>query len=185
MPPAGRPAPAHRYRASPSLRRLLFARAPRCEWPGCGARAVRCDVEHDVAWPDGPTCSCNTGPCCRRHHRVKQEGWTKQRGDGVTWTAPSGRQWLSPIQHEPPAAASRAADRCQTDVLVGLSPTELDEELWRLLGRPDDPEGLELRTADVEPDALAADQWADPDTSWTLDLQNPFSWLEPERLPRG
>jgi hypothetical protein len=56
--------------------------APRCEWPGCGARAVHSDTEHDRAWPDGPTCACNLGPCCRKHHRIKQLGWTKTRGHG-------------------------------------------------------------------------------------------------------
>ena len=47
------------YRVPRRLRRLIELRAPRCEFPGCGARAVRCDAEHDLAWPLGPTCSCN------------------------------------------------------------------------------------------------------------------------------
>ncbi len=67
------------YVVSGLLRKLIFARAPRCEMPGCGVRAANCDAEHDLAHPDGPTCSCNLGPCCRRHHRVKQLGWTKTR----------------------------------------------------------------------------------------------------------
>ena len=98
------------YRLPRRLRRLIDVRAPRCEWPGCGARAVRCDAEHYLAWPNGPTCACNLGPCCRRHHRVKQLGWSKQRGAGsaVTWTSPGGgRRWVSPSQHEPPAADVR------------------------------------------------------------------------------
>ena len=97
------------YRPSKRQQRLLRVRAPRCEWPGCGRRASRavasgCDVDHDLAWPFGPTCSCNLGPLCRRHHRIKQLGWIKhRRTDGsIRWTSPTGRTWTSPNQHTPP-----------------------------------------------------------------------------------
>lgn len=96
------------------LKKLLRARAPRCEWPGCGARACRavaagCDLDHDLAWPFGPTCACNLGPLCRRHHRIKQLGWQKTRlsNGAVRWASPSGRMWLSPAQHPPLAPARR------------------------------------------------------------------------------
>ncbi|MDT7539775.1 MAG: hypothetical protein QOI82_3360 [Actinomycetota bacterium] len=99
------------YRPSARQKRLLRARAPRCEWPGCGRRASRavaagCDLDHDLAWPFGPTCACNLGPLCRRHHRIKQLGWLKQRRpDGsIRWTNPVGRTWTSPHQHPRPAA---------------------------------------------------------------------------------
>ena len=39
------------YRVPARLRRFLSVRSPRCEWPGCGARAVCCDLDHDPAWP--------------------------------------------------------------------------------------------------------------------------------------
>jgi hypothetical protein len=90
------------------LKQLVRARAPRCEWPGCGRRAsptaaAACDLDHDLAWPYGPTCACNLGPLCRRHHRIKQTGWTKnRRPDGsIRWTDPTGRTWTSPKQHSP------------------------------------------------------------------------------------
>ncbi len=88
--PAGTPGP---YQVPAGLRRLLEIRRPLCEWPGCGARSCRCDLDHDLAWPHGPTCGCNLGPLCRRHHRIKQLGWTKTRtsGAGVRWTSPTGR----------------------------------------------------------------------------------------------
>ncbi|GAC1441734.1 MAG: hypothetical protein NVSMB55_10300 [Mycobacteriales bacterium] len=96
------------------LKQLLRVRAPRCEWPGCGRRASRavaagCDLDHDLAWPHGPTCSCNLGPLCRRHHRIKQLGWIKRRRDdgSVSWTDHTGRSWTSPAQGFGPAPAPR------------------------------------------------------------------------------
>jgi hypothetical protein len=106
------------YRPSKRQQRLLRARAPRCEWPGCGRRASRavatgCDIDHDLAWPHGPTCACNLGPLCRRHHRIKQLGWTKhRRPDGsIRWTGPTGRTWTSPHQHPRPAPRPQPAGR--------------------------------------------------------------------------
>jgi hypothetical protein len=93
---------------------LLRVRAPRCEWTGCGRSASRatgtpCDLDHDLAWPFGPTCACNLGPLCRRHHRIKQKGWAKRRQpDGsVRWTDPTGRGWTSPSQHPRPLPPCR------------------------------------------------------------------------------
>ena len=98
--------PPGTYRPSRALTRLLRARAPRCEWPGCGRRATRaglpdCDNDHDLPWPYGPTCGCQMGPACRSHHRIKQQGWTKHRNpDGsIRWTAPDGISWTSPNPH--------------------------------------------------------------------------------------
>jgi hypothetical protein len=106
------------YRPTERQKRLLRARSPRCEWPGCGRRASRalaagCDLDHDLAWPYGPTCACNLGPLCRRHHRIKQLGWIKQRRpDGsIRWTSPTGRSWTSPNQHSRPERRQRRPER--------------------------------------------------------------------------
>jgi len=132
-PHDGLPGP---YRASSALTGLLHARAPRCEWPGCGRRAVRvglpdCDNDHDLPWPYGPTCSCQMGPTCRGHHQIKQYGWLKHRNpDGsIRWTAPDGRTWTSPNQHpqaRPLPHASRPAPRHCRPIAPGV---------W-LVGRP-------------------------------------------------
>ncbi|MBC7373997.1 MAG: hypothetical protein H7323_08405 [Frankiales bacterium] len=96
------------YRIPATLRRLLQIRRPLCEWPGCGCRATRCDLDHDIAWPAGPTCGCDLGPLCRRHHRIKQRGWRKtRRSAGVTWTSPTGRRYDSPTPWASPASAIR------------------------------------------------------------------------------
>jgi hypothetical protein len=176
------------YRVPRWLRRLLIVRRPRCEWPGCGIRATRCDLDHDLPWPYGPTCACQVGPLCRRHHRVKQLGWTKHRtGDGaVRWTSPTGRTWTSPSPHQPPQAPVRQLPALPPPPgpLERLSPVELDAELWQLdPGSPlwDDPAAHELRAQDREPDddhdPLAA-HILSHNARWTIDLNDPYAWTD-------
>ncbi|MDT7538894.1 MAG: hypothetical protein QOI82_2479 [Actinomycetota bacterium] len=169
------------------LRRLLLVRSPRCEWPGCGRRAVKvvasrgCDVDHDLAWPAGPTCACNTGPLCRRHHRIKQLGWVKQRrvGGHVRWTSPLGRRWLSRSQQQsPPAPVRPIAPLPAPDPFAGLTDGELAQALWH--GEPGGPmfdAYVERPTPeDVEPPDVddLADRYRYGDL-WTR-LDDPTAW---------
>jgi len=122
---------------------LVRARAPRCEWPGCGRRAIAhtpCDIDHDLAWPFGPTCACNTGPACRRHHRIKQLGWIKhRRPDGsIRWTSPTGRHWTSRPQHPVPTATRPVPPLPAPALLDGLTQWDIDE-----LARALDPDAYE------------------------------------------
>ena len=97
LPAAG----AGGYRPGAALDRYVRARDPRCTAPGCRAPAQRCDVDHVIPWPTGPTCACNLHPLCRRHHRVKHEaGWTVRRApDGATvWTTTNGITATTPAQ---------------------------------------------------------------------------------------
>jgi len=83
-----------RYTPSRKLRHLVRARTDRCDAPGCDAPAIHGDLDHTTEYPAGPTCQCNLGPKCRRHHRSKQApGWKLQQTQpGVMrWTLPSGR----------------------------------------------------------------------------------------------
>jgi hypothetical protein len=168
------------YRPPAGVGRLVQARAPRCEFPACGCRSNLCDLEHDIAHPDGPTCSCNLGPCCRRHHRVKQLGWTKTRVDraAVRWTDPSGRVWFSPSQHSPPAPAVRPLPPLRgRDWRDELDPGELEDLLEHLgLAPVDDhvPDDVEPDDTDRIGDALRESR-----TQWTLDLDDPYICLEP------
>ena len=177
--PAGSPGS---YRVPRRLRRLLDVRSPRCEWPGCGARASRCDAEHDTAWPEGPTCACNLGPCCRRHHRVKQLGWAKARGEGsaVVWTSPGGAgTWLSRAQHSAPVPATRPVVPVpRTNPFDELSPLEQQHLLWEPADRPDDPAALELRALDATAETadILGEHLRTGDTRWTLDLDDPYLW---------
>jgi len=174
----GTPGP---YAVTGLLRELVLTRAPLCEFPGCGVTAELCDAEHDLAHPDGPTCSCNLGPCCRRHHRVKQQGWTKtrQHDSAVRWTSPTGRTWTSPSQHPPPAPPLRPlAPLSAPDPLDELSPTFADHELWEHRDRPDDPVAYELRAVDREPTDSddVGELLTEGATGWTLDLDDPYAW---------
>jgi hypothetical protein len=121
------------YRVPTRMARYLRIRRPRCEWPGCGVRATRRDLDHDIPHPDGPTCPCNLGPLCRRHHQIKQHGWTKhRRPDGtVRFTTSTGQSWLSPSPHQPPENPARPLpplpERTEWDL---LSPLEEEAELY-------------------------------------------------------
>ena len=43
-----------------------------CVFPWCTRSARKCDNEHCVPFDKGgATCTCNTAPLCRRHHRLK------------------------------------------------------------------------------------------------------------------
>ncbi len=52
---------------------------PRCTSYDCARLASRCDLDHDVSWPRGPTCVSNLCPRCRRHHELKTRGLVKTR----------------------------------------------------------------------------------------------------------
>ena len=67
-----------------------------CVFPHCTQPAVRCDCDHGIPYAlGGTTCSCNTAPLCRRHHRAKtHSAWdyvTLDRGTYL-WTSPNGIQ---------------------------------------------------------------------------------------------
>lgn len=166
--PADTPGP---YRPGRRLQRLLRARSPRCEWPACGAAAVRCDLDHDVAHPAGPTCACNLGPLCRRHHRCKQQLMSKQRtADGVCWTDPTGRVWLSPNQHLAPQPAVRPMPLL---LLVDPDHDHPDDED----GSTDlDPIRLELRATD--PFERTAEQH--DDLEWAADQRRVQRLIHPD-----
>jgi len=68
-----------------------------CVFPWCTRPATRCDTDHVVPHnKGGPTCSCNTAPLCRGHHRLKtHSGWTYDVLDRGTylWHSPNGHAY--------------------------------------------------------------------------------------------
>jgi hypothetical protein len=86
------------YRPSPKLARFIKTRDQHCRFPGCSRPAQRCDIDHLIPWPQGPTAATNLHVLCRHHHRTKQShGWTvTMTPQGVcTWTSPTGRRYTT------------------------------------------------------------------------------------------
>ena len=65
-----------------------------CVFPFCTRPAASCDCDHVIPFGrGGPTCSCNTAPACRRHHRAKTHGgWTSLALEAghYLWRSPNG-----------------------------------------------------------------------------------------------
>ncbi len=93
------------YRPPPRMRHLVTIRNPTCTAPGCRNPATRGDLDHTIPHDTGgPTCPCNLGPLCRRHHRAKQaQGWhLEQTSPGTfTWHLPHGRTYHTGPGHYP------------------------------------------------------------------------------------
>jgi hypothetical protein len=90
--------PEPRYLPSRQLADFVRCRDLSCRFPGCDEPADRCDVDHTIAYPVGPTQAANLKCLCRKHHLLKTFwGWLdQQRPDGtVIWTAPSGQTYTT------------------------------------------------------------------------------------------
>ncbi|WP_256792036.1 HNH endonuclease signature motif containing protein [Terrabacter sp. Ter38] len=87
-----------RYRPNGTLSQRIRDRDRTCRFPGCGVAARRCDLDHVVRFPDGPTSESNLVCLCRTHHGFKHHaGWTlTMDADGTcTWTSPTRRSYVS------------------------------------------------------------------------------------------
>ncbi|AFM15959.1 protein of unknown function DUF222 [Mycolicibacterium chubuense NBB4] len=91
------PDPEPGYRPSARLAEFIRARDMFCRFPNCDVPADRCDIDHVVPYPFGPTHPSNLNCKCRKHHLMKtfcggSDGWRdEQRSDAtVIWTAPDG-----------------------------------------------------------------------------------------------
>lgn len=90
------------YRPSAALAEFVRCRDLSCRFPGCDQPAQRCDMDHTVAHPAGPTHASNLKLYCRTHHLLKTfytgvGGWreVQQPGGTVTWTSPTGRRYTT------------------------------------------------------------------------------------------
>ncbi|KUI42990.1 hypothetical protein AU198_06840 [Mycobacterium sp. GA-1199] len=90
--------PEPRYRPSADLAQFVRMRDLHCRASGCSMPADRCDIDHTVPYPFGPTHPSNLKCLCRKHHLAKTfGGWDDvQLPDGtVIWTSPSGRKYTT------------------------------------------------------------------------------------------
>jgi len=86
------------YAPSAGLARFVRCRDMTCRFPGCDEPADRCDIDHTVPYPVGPTCASNLKCLCRKHHLLKTfcDWLDRQLSDGtVVWTSPSGRNYTT------------------------------------------------------------------------------------------
>ncbi|MCV7281441.1 DUF222 domain-containing protein [Mycolicibacterium flavescens] len=91
--PGGAP-PEPRYRPSAALAWFVRCRDLTCRFPGCDVPADRCDIDHTIAYPVGPTQASNLKCLCRQCHLLKTFwGWRDvQHPDGrVDWISPTGQ----------------------------------------------------------------------------------------------
>jgi len=56
--------PEPRYTPSPKLADFVRCRDMTCRFPGCDEPAWRCDLDHTIPYPVGPTCASNTKCLC-------------------------------------------------------------------------------------------------------------------------
>ncbi len=73
--------PLHTENYEPTMAITDHVRAvhPRCTSYDCARLASRCDLDHDQAYPRGPTSVTNLCPRCRRHHEMKTRGLVRTR----------------------------------------------------------------------------------------------------------
>ena len=142
--------------------RLVRARSPRCTAPGCRIPAARCDLDHVIRHPDGPTCPCNLTPLCRRHHRMKHRA-TSWRQWQVHRCEAGHTHWTSPLGHHHVVAPEPLLP--PRDPSPGAPPREPFEPLRYPTDRP--PGALEARSSpdvDAEEAAPPANPWAGMDS---------------------
>lgn len=88
------------YQPPANLTDHIITRDQTCRGLGCRIAAERCDIDHTLRYPDGPTADHNLTCECRRCHRRKHEaGWTLTllpNGD-VVWTSPTGHTYHDPV----------------------------------------------------------------------------------------
>jgi len=98
----GNAPPEPRYIPSTALADFVRCRDLTCRFPHCNVPAHRCDTDHTIPYPHGPTCASNLKSLCRFHHLLKTfwggpRGWRdRQLPDGtVIWTSPSGQSYTT------------------------------------------------------------------------------------------
>ncbi|MBB5164532.1 DUF222 domain-containing protein, partial [Mycobacterium sp. AZCC_0083] len=98
----GNAPPEPRYTPSRALADFVRSRDLTCRFPHCNVPANRCDTDHTIPYPHGPTCASNLKCLCRFHHLLKTfwggpRGWRdRQLPDGdVVWTSPSGQSYTT------------------------------------------------------------------------------------------
>jgi hypothetical protein len=86
------------YRPSQQMIEHVRAVDHTCRGPGCQVPADRCDLDHDIPYPVGPTDITNFTNKHRQHHRVRTARfWKAARGehDEIIWETAAGRRYVT------------------------------------------------------------------------------------------
>ena len=93
------------YRPPAALADLVRARDGTCRFPSCRRSAARCELDHLVPFPEGPTSASNLADECSRHHHLKHDtDWSVVAlpDGGLEWTSPTGATYRTyPRDHRP------------------------------------------------------------------------------------
>jgi hypothetical protein len=118
---------------SPPLRELVELRDGFCDGPtGTRASAKRCDADHEIPYPHGPTAAWNLVARSRRTHQLKHYGWTPLRTPtSIFWFSPAG-QVVEVARHQ-------------------QRPPGIDPDPGRKAGLPDPDELTQLEQAQLQP----------------------------------
>jgi hypothetical protein len=105
----------------PPLLRFIHARDGQCTAPYCQRPATRCQNDHRVPFPEGPSNTANCGLLCDRHHPLKTDRYvsiTDGHADGsMTWNTAWGQQIHTeprPYLDSPNPPRTAAADHDDT-----------------------------------------------------------------------
>lgn len=85
------------YAPTVAIAETVRARDPVCTFPGCGVPASRCDLDHTVPHPRGPTSVDNLSPRSRRCHRYKTANLWRCRTLTDTAGRVTAHEWTSPL----------------------------------------------------------------------------------------
>ncbi len=66
-----------------------------CTGPTCTTPAIRCDIDHVIPVPEGPTTAGNLNDNCRHEHRAKTHA-----GHQSARTGPHTTEWVTPTGHK-------------------------------------------------------------------------------------
>jgi hypothetical protein len=94
------PDPKHEtdsYEPTVEIADTVRARDPVCTFPGCGVPASRCDLDHVVPHPRGPTAVRNLSPRSRRCHRFKTAALWRCRARRTATGQVVAHEWTSPL----------------------------------------------------------------------------------------
>lgn len=121
---------------TPALAGFVMLRDRYCDGPtGTQVPAVRCDLDHNDAYPGGPTAAWNLPARSRRTHALKHYGWTPRRTPHSTlWFSPAGQLVETSRFLDPPPVLDPDAELPDPDELHAV-----DAELTREPTRDDDP----------------------------------------------